>query len=171
MADSKVSALTAKTTLTGAEEVYINDDGTSKKATVTNLVAGGKAKWGTFIYTTSQGLPTTSFEVGFAARLSWLAYPSTAVRMPVPPTTSTEMKLRADVYANTLSAGGTHRLALLKNGTDEVVLDVADSDGTGVMTVTQTVSFADGDVISLRAERLSGTGAISAGGIKFGDES
>jgi len=45
MTDSKVSALTAKTTLTGAEEVYINDAGTSKKATVTNLVAVKESKF------------------------------------------------------------------------------------------------------------------------------
>lgn len=38
MADSKLSALTEKTTLTGAEEVYINDGGTSKKATLTNAL-------------------------------------------------------------------------------------------------------------------------------------
>jgi hypothetical protein len=40
MADSKVLALAAKTTITGAE-VYNNDGGTSKNATVTNLVVGG----------------------------------------------------------------------------------------------------------------------------------
>lgn len=37
MADSKVSALTAVTTLTGASEIPVNEAGTSKKATVTQL--------------------------------------------------------------------------------------------------------------------------------------
>lgn len=37
MADSKVSALTAKSTLTGTEELLINDGGVSKKTTVADV--------------------------------------------------------------------------------------------------------------------------------------
>ena len=40
MAITKVSALTAKTTPTGSEEVLINDGGTSKKITIANLTKG-----------------------------------------------------------------------------------------------------------------------------------
>ena len=40
MATTKVSALTAKTSLAGSEELLINDSGTSKKVTATNLLAG-----------------------------------------------------------------------------------------------------------------------------------
>ena len=40
MATVKVSALTAKTSLAGSEELLINDGGTSKKVTATNLLAG-----------------------------------------------------------------------------------------------------------------------------------
>lgn len=40
MSSIKVSALTAKTTPTGSEEVLINDGGTSKKITITNLTKG-----------------------------------------------------------------------------------------------------------------------------------
>ena len=40
MATTKVSALSAKTSLAGSEELLINDSGTSKKVTATNLLAG-----------------------------------------------------------------------------------------------------------------------------------
>ena len=40
MATTKVSALSAKTSLGGSEELLINDGGTSKKVTATNLLAG-----------------------------------------------------------------------------------------------------------------------------------
>jgi hypothetical protein len=40
MATTKVSALSAKTSLSGSEELLINDSGTSKKVTATNLLAG-----------------------------------------------------------------------------------------------------------------------------------
>jgi hypothetical protein len=40
MATTKVSALPAKTSLGGSEELLINDSGTSKKVTATNLLAG-----------------------------------------------------------------------------------------------------------------------------------
>ena len=40
MATTKVSALSAKTALAGSEELLINDGGTSKKVTATNLLAG-----------------------------------------------------------------------------------------------------------------------------------
>ena len=40
MATTKVSALAAKTSLAGSEELLINDSGTSKKVTATNLLAG-----------------------------------------------------------------------------------------------------------------------------------
>ena len=40
MSSIKVSALTAKTTPTGSEEVLINDGGTSKKITIANLTKG-----------------------------------------------------------------------------------------------------------------------------------
>jgi len=40
MATTKVSALSAKTSLSGSEELLINDGGTSKKVTATNLLAG-----------------------------------------------------------------------------------------------------------------------------------
>ena len=40
MATVKVSALSAKTSLAGSEELLINDGGTSKKVTATNLLAG-----------------------------------------------------------------------------------------------------------------------------------
>jgi len=40
MATTKVSALAAKTSLAGSEELLINDGGTSKKVTATNLLAG-----------------------------------------------------------------------------------------------------------------------------------
>jgi len=40
MSSVKVSALTAKTTPTGSEEVLINDGGTSKKITIANLTKG-----------------------------------------------------------------------------------------------------------------------------------
>ena len=40
MATTKVSALTAKTSLAGSEELLISDSGTSKKVTATNLLAG-----------------------------------------------------------------------------------------------------------------------------------
>jgi hypothetical protein len=40
MATTKVSALSAKTSLAGSEELLINDGGTSKKVTATNLLAG-----------------------------------------------------------------------------------------------------------------------------------
>ena len=40
MATVKVSALSAKTSLAGSEELLINDSGTSKKVTATNLLAG-----------------------------------------------------------------------------------------------------------------------------------
>jgi hypothetical protein len=38
MADQKISALTAVTTLTGASELAVNEGGTSKKATVSQLI-------------------------------------------------------------------------------------------------------------------------------------
>ena len=38
MATTKVSALTAHTTTDGAEELLINDGGTSKKVTIANLL-------------------------------------------------------------------------------------------------------------------------------------
>lgn len=37
MADTKLSALTEATTLGGTDQVYVNDSGTSKRITVTNL--------------------------------------------------------------------------------------------------------------------------------------
>jgi len=40
MATTKVSDLSAKTSLAGSEELLINDSGTSKKVTATNLLAG-----------------------------------------------------------------------------------------------------------------------------------
>ncbi len=40
MATTKVSALSAKTSIAGSEELLINDGGTSKKVTATNLLAG-----------------------------------------------------------------------------------------------------------------------------------
>ena len=40
MATTKVSALAAKTSIAGSEELLINDGGTSKKVTATNLLAG-----------------------------------------------------------------------------------------------------------------------------------
>ena len=40
MATTKVSQLSAKTSLAGSEELLINDSGTSKKVTATNLLAG-----------------------------------------------------------------------------------------------------------------------------------
>ena len=40
MATTKVSQLTAKTSIAGSEELLINDGGTSKKVTATNLLAG-----------------------------------------------------------------------------------------------------------------------------------
>ena len=40
MATTKVSALSAKTSLAGSEELLISDGGTSKKVTATNLLAG-----------------------------------------------------------------------------------------------------------------------------------
>ena len=40
MATTKVSALPAKTSLAGSEELLINDSGTSKKVTATNLLSG-----------------------------------------------------------------------------------------------------------------------------------
>jgi len=40
MATTKVSALSAKASLAGSEELLINDGGTSKKVTATNLLAG-----------------------------------------------------------------------------------------------------------------------------------
>ena len=40
MATTKVSALTNKPTLTGGEEILINDGGTSKKSTVTAVRTG-----------------------------------------------------------------------------------------------------------------------------------
>ena len=40
MATTKVSALSAKTSLAGSEELLINDSGTSKKVTATNLLSG-----------------------------------------------------------------------------------------------------------------------------------
>jgi hypothetical protein len=40
MATTKVSALPAKTSIGGSEELLINDGGTSKKVTATNLLAG-----------------------------------------------------------------------------------------------------------------------------------
>jgi hypothetical protein len=40
MATTKVSALSAKTSLSGSEELLINDGGTSKKVTATNLLVG-----------------------------------------------------------------------------------------------------------------------------------
>ena len=40
MATTKVSALPAKTSLGGSEELLINDGGTSKKVTATNLLSG-----------------------------------------------------------------------------------------------------------------------------------
>ena len=40
MATTKVSALSAKTSLGGSEELLINDSGTSKKVTATNLLSG-----------------------------------------------------------------------------------------------------------------------------------
>ena len=43
MATTKVSALTSKGTLTGAEEILINDGGTSKKSTVAGITLGGFA--------------------------------------------------------------------------------------------------------------------------------
>ena len=42
MATTKVSALTSKGTLTGAEEILINDGGTSKKSTVAGITLGGE---------------------------------------------------------------------------------------------------------------------------------
>jgi len=42
MATTKVSALTNKATLTGSEEILINDGGTSKKSTVAGITLGGE---------------------------------------------------------------------------------------------------------------------------------
>jgi hypothetical protein len=46
MSTIKVSSLAAKTSLSGSEEALINDGGTSKKVTVTNLIAGALPKSG-----------------------------------------------------------------------------------------------------------------------------
>lgn len=49
MADKKISQLTAKNTLTGAEELLINDGGTSKKTTFTDLNDSVSIDWDTQI--------------------------------------------------------------------------------------------------------------------------
>lgn len=67
MADTKISALTAVTTLTGASEVPLNEAGTSKKATVTQIAAFG-VDAPTFVAAgaefSSTGVPTAVLPTG-----------------------------------------------------------------------------------------------------------
>jgi hypothetical protein len=75
MSSIKVSALTAKTTPSGSEELLINDGGTSKKITVTNLQANiADTKWdgGSTGLTAATG--RTSLGLGTAATSAATAF-------------------------------------------------------------------------------------------------
>ena len=62
MAITKVSALTAKTSPSGSEELLINDGGTSKKITQTNLLSTALPKAGGTMTGTIAGFTSTGID-------------------------------------------------------------------------------------------------------------
>ena len=148
MATTKVSALAAKTSLAGSEELLINDSGTSKKVTATNLLAGAAV---------ADGSISTAKIADDAVTADKLA-------------NSINTDIATGVTANTTAnaalpkAGGAMTGAITTNSTFDG-RDVA-TDGTKLDTVETNADVTDvTNVTAAGAAMLTGatfTGAVTA---------
>jgi hypothetical protein len=148
MATTKVSALAAKTSLAGSEELLINDGGTSKKVTATNLLAGAAV---------ADGSISTAKIADDAVTADKLA-------------NSINTDIATGVTANTTAnaalpkAGGAMTGAITTNSTFDG-RDVA-TDGTKLDTVETNADVTDvTNVTAAGAAMLTGatfTGAVTA---------
>lgn len=114
MADTKLSALTETTTLTGTDELYVNDGGASRRATLTTLgthFATGTVPFAAGTITTSQPLTLTQ---------TWneAATAFTAIGMDVTDTASAADSLLMD-----LKVGGSTKFNVNKSGTVTIASD------------------------------------------------
>ena len=160
MADSKVSALTEKTTLDGTEEILINDAGTSKKSSVTNVLAvspsthvyqapGGFNGWGTAShYIRDNDVTSTAAGTG---------------SIPIVKT-GTLKNLRVEVYTNGMSSG-TKVYELFVNGSGSgILINITSASGTALLEdLVNTAAVTKGDTLAFH---VNGTGSV--GTIAFG---
>ena len=149
MAITKVSALTAKTTPTGSEEVLINDGGTSKKITIANLTKGHD------LPTVPSGITTDTnkeynlklTDVSGTETLTWIEETDNdTTYSTATATTEGLVKIEDDttqtVAANTVSTTASRTYGVQLNSSDQAVVNVpwSDTDTNTNQLTTFTVS-------------------------------
>lgn len=117
MADTKISALSAASTLAGTEELPVVQGGTSKKATVTQVAAHGAAR----------------MQTGTKATGTLVAATATTIAVPYPtPFTGTIPKVNLTI----VSGAGNERRAYVIDGTETLT-----GFSMSVWRATGTASF------------------------------
>jgi hypothetical protein len=189
MATTKVSALTNKPTLTGGEEILINDAGTSKKSTVTAVRTGSytlpeattTVRGGLELFSdTDQSVAATAVSTT-AARTYGLQLNSDGqgvVNVPWADTNTTYsaatasalglIKLEDDteqsVAANAVSATASRTYGIQLNSSDQAVVNVPWTDTSG-SNVTANGLWEHDATIGTNYVMAAGNNAISAGPI------
>ena len=189
MATTKVSALTNKPTLTGGEEILINDAGTSKKSTVTAVRTGSytlpeattTVRGGVELFSdTDQSVAATAVSTT-AARTYGLQLNSDGqgvVNVPWADTNTTYsaatasalglIKLEDDteqsVAANAVSATASRTYGIQLNSSDQAVVNVPWTDTSG-SNVTANGLWEHDATIGTNYVMAAGNNAISAGPI------
>mgnify|MGYP003149015513 FL=1 len=189
MATVKVSALTDKPTLTGSEQILINDGGTSKRATVTAVRTGSytlpeattTVRGGVELFSdTDQSVAATAVSTT-AARTYGLQLNSDGqgvVNIPWADTNTTYsastasalglIKLEDDteqsVAANAVSATASRTYGIQLNSSDQAVVNVPWTDTSG-SNVTANGLWEHDATIGTNYVMAVGNNAISAGPI------
>ena len=160
MADGPVSGYPPKTALAGTEEVYINDAGTSKKVTVTNLINTGKSRYRVtgYFYNTSGSDRVMGFN-----RDTHVAISAEDSQRFYVPRAGTVKQLSVYISANGDAADRDYKIR--KNGTAEAspIITVTAST-TGLFEDTSgSFTVADGDYLTFQMPGVlaAQTGSIS----------
>ena len=143
MAITKVSALTAKTTPTGSEEVLINDGGTSKKITIANL-PDTDTTYSNFAGTTAGLVPTstTGDDTKFLRADGTWVVPTDTDTTYSTATATTEGLVKIEdnaaqtVAANAVTTTDSRTYGVQLNASDQAVVNVPWTDtDTGITDV------------------------------------